>query len=279
MTIFVFSLLLLPQPMQASAKPPPQIRGEIGQGDVAVGGRLHVDQRRTNRSVPASAGQVKPVLAPVLDIRRTPACSQNDPRRNTGASDNSCGAAATCPAGQVMLTTWTSPAGTNQWARGASRCTSLNEAGAAAAVVLPTVTIEDVRRIGLPPGVVSLQPDSGRVAINLPVNLVATAGQVTRTVDILGFPVTIRATPVSYRWDTGDGAVVGPTADPGAPWPALTVTHTYTRPGDYAITLTTTYTAEYSVADLGFQPIAGTVGIASAGDPVTALAGTTVLTS
>nr|WP_240894785.1 PKD domain-containing protein [Kineococcus siccus] len=143
---------------------------------------------------------------------------------------------------------------------------------------MPTVTIEDVRRIGLPPATATLQPDSGQVAINLAVNLMATAGQVTRTVDILGFPVTIRATPVTYRWTCGDGAVVGPTSDPGAPWPALTVTHTYRQPGNYEITLTTAYTAEYSVAGLGFQPIAGTVAIDSPATPVTALAGTTVLT-
>ena len=140
------------------------------------------------------------------------------------------------------------------------------------------MTIEDVRRIGLPPGTATVQPDTGQVAINLPVNLYLTAGTVTRTVDILGFPVTIRATPASYRWDTGDGTVIGPTTNPGAPWPGMTVTHTYTQPGNYAITLTTTYTAEYAVADLGFQPIAGTVDIASPAAPVTALAGTTVLT-
>ncbi|NAZ85953.1 PKD domain-containing protein [Kineococcus indalonis] len=145
-------------------------------------------------------------------------------------------------------------------------------------MVLPTITVEDVRRVGLPAAAANVQPAGGDVALNVPVNVYAHAGAVTREVQVLGFPVTIRATPVAFTWSFGDGGSLGPTADPGAPYPAMTTTHTYTRPGTYAVTLTTTYTAEYAVAGLQSRPVDGTVGVASPATTLTAHAGTTVLT-
>ncbi|WP_432574502.1 PKD domain-containing protein [Kineococcus sp. SYSU DK005] len=145
-------------------------------------------------------------------------------------------------------------------------------------MVLPTITVEDVRRVGLPAATANVQPAGGDVALNVPVNVYAQAGAVTRDVQVLGFPVTIRATPSSFTWSFGDGGSLGPTTDPGAPYPAMTTTHTYTRPGTYAVTLTTTYAAEYSVAGRPFQAVDGTVDVASPSAALTAHEGTTVLT-
>ncbi|WP_432498524.1 PKD domain-containing protein [Kineococcus auxinigenes] len=145
-------------------------------------------------------------------------------------------------------------------------------------MVLPTITVADVRRVGLPPSTAGLQPADGDVVLNVPVNVYAQAAPVTRDVHVLGFPVTIRATPETFTWTFGDGATLGPTTDPGAAYPAMTTTHTYTRPGTYPVTLTTTYSAEYAIAGLPFQPVDGTVDISSPAVPVTAHAGTTVLT-
>ncbi|WP_337063109.1 PKD domain-containing protein [Kineococcus sp. G2] len=166
--------------------------------------------------------------------------------------------------------------GGGAWKRGGSSCRPTTTA-VGEPVVLPTVTVEDVRRVGLPPSTANLQPAGGHVVLNVPVNVYAQAAPVTRQVEVLGFPVTIRATPEAFTWTFGDGGALGPTADPGAPYPAMSTTHTYTRPGTYPITLTTTYSAEYAIAGLPFQPVDGTVDVSAPAATVTAHEGTTVL--
>lgn len=135
--------------------------------------------------------------------------------------------------------------------------------GAAEPVVLPVMTQADFQRLPLPAGVSSVQPASGEVLVDMPTNTFAEAEPVELETDLLGFPVTVRATPVAYTWDYGDGTVVGPTSDPGAPWPDLRVTHTYASAGTYAITLTTHYEGEYSVLDGPFLPVDGQAEVTS----------------
>ena len=85
----------------------------------------------------------------------------------------------------------------------------------------------------------------------------------TRTIN--GQNVVLRATPVSYTFDYGDGATLGPIPYPGYQlgadvWDQPTDTsHRYTEPGDYHFTLTTTYRGEYSVEGGPWQVIDGTV--------------------
>lgn len=85
----------------------------------------------------------------------------------------------------------------------------------------------------------------------------------TRTIN--GQNVVLRATPVSYTFDYGDGTTLGPVAYPGYQlgadvWDQPTDTsHRYTAPGDYYFSLTTTYRGEYSVDGGPWQVIDGTV--------------------
>lgn len=85
----------------------------------------------------------------------------------------------------------------------------------------------------------------------------------TRTIN--GQNVILRATPVSYTFDYGDGAALGPITYPGYQlgtdvWDQPTDTsHRYTDPGDYYFALTTTYRGEYSVDGGPWQVIDGTV--------------------
>lgn len=85
----------------------------------------------------------------------------------------------------------------------------------------------------------------------------------TRTIN--GQNVVLRATPVSYTFDYGDGSVLGPIPYPGYQlgadvWDQPTDTsHQYAEPGDYHFTLTTTYRGEYSVDGGPWQVIDGTV--------------------
>jgi hypothetical protein len=78
----------------------------------------------------------------------------------------------------------------------------------------------------------------------------------------------VRATPVSYRWTFGDGAVLE-TSDPGHPYPAMTTTHTYlAAAARVGIGLRTGYRGEYSVAGAPWLPIDG---LAFVGSPPAAL--------
>ncbi|MEW1957260.1 PKD domain-containing protein [Kineococcus sp. NPDC059986] len=158
-----------------------------------------------------------------------------------------------------------------------SRCTT--DPTDAAPVVLPTVTAADLRRVGLPASPVQLQPDDGQALLGVPLVLRTTGGTVVRDTTVLGFPVRIRATPTSWTWDLGDGTRLGPTADPGRPYPRQTLTHTYTAPGDRTVTLTTTWSGEYTIAGLPYRPVEGTATTVSPGVGVHVLAGGNVLTA
>ena len=80
---------------------------------------------------------------------------------------------------------------------------------------------------------------------------------------LLGTPVRIRATPVNYHWDFGDGNTID-TKNPGGPWPDETVASKYRHEGWYRVTLTTKFSGEFSVNGGPWQPIDGTITKASA---------------
>ena len=62
--------------------------------------------------------------------------------------------------------------------------------------------------------------------------------------DVYGVDVIV--TPAEYRWEFGDGETLT-TTDPGRPYPAFDLTHTYSQLGTAQISLTTTWTAKYRV--------------------------------
>ncbi|WP_432562805.1 PKD domain-containing protein [Kineococcus sp. SYSU DK003] len=205
---------------------------------------------------------------------RTPACSRNGPEGSLG--DNSCGAAANnCPPGQTLTTTWVQNQGDPRWTNGGTRCTT--DATPGDPVTLPTVTVSDLRRVGLPASPLNLQPGNGEALLNVPLILHTTAETAVRNTTVLGYPVTIRATPTSWTWTLGDGTTLGPTTDPGRPYPQQTLTHTYTEPGDHQITLTTTWAGEYTIAGLPYAPIVGTATTTSGPTSVHVLEGHNVL--
>lgn len=58
--------------------------------------------------------------------------------------------------------------------------------------------------------------------------------------DIRGYPVTCSATPVAWRWETGDGATYARTRSGSAP-PDHAVSHVYETRGDYTQRLTVSW--------------------------------------
>ena len=214
---------------------------------------------------------------PARQTIMVPACAGNEPVR--GLLDASCPQAlALCAAtpvpNDVMIWIFTGPAGVRipapgQWVRSGQRC--MLPSAAAAAQALPVLTARDFRRLPLPPGGVNVQPPNLRTLINVPTNLFVQADVTVLDTTLLGFPVRVRATPQSFRWTFGDGRGLV-TDDPGAAYPDLRITHTYTRPGVASLALATTYSGEYSVAGGPWLPINGTAEVSSSPVTLTVLA-------
>ncbi|WP_225753147.1 PKD domain-containing protein [Actinotalea sp. Marseille-Q4924] len=131
--------------------------------------------------------------------------------------------------------------------------------------VTVAMTAEDFRRLPLVPSTPSYQPVDGRGLVNKPLIVYTDPAPQTLATTVLGVPVTVRATPVQYAWDFGDGASPLVTTDPGAPYPDDTVSRPYAVPGEYAVRLTTTWRGEFRVSGTGpWTPVDGTATTTSA---------------
>jgi hypothetical protein len=116
------------------------------------------------------------------------------------------------------------------------------------------------------PHLTTHQQPPGNALVNLPVIFYTDSPTTqTFTLDIRGFQVVITATATRFTWHTGDGADVTST-DPGAPYPHQTVTHDY-HAGSYTASLTTTWSATFTVDGGPAQQVPGTT--TTDGTPVT----------
>ncbi len=114
---------------------------------------------------------------------------------------------------------------------------------------------------------VKVQP-KGRTLVNLDTVVYTDQSKVSvNTVTLLGFPVVVEATPMSYTWNFGDGKTLT-TTSPGKAYPAKEIVHRYMKSGDVRVTLTTNYAARYNVAGTGWQYVDGTVAISGPATPL-----------
>lgn len=134
--------------------------------------------------------------------------------------------------------------------------------GGATAAPPVVVTRYDFAQLPVEPAVAH----AGPLVDYLPVGMVNVlyAEDATQTLEttIMGTPVSVRAIPVSYHWDLGDGNTIT-TEKPGEPYPSEQVSSTYSYEGWYDITLTTTFRGEFSVDGGPWQQIDGTIEVAS----------------
>ena len=120
------------------------------------------------------------------------------------------------------------------------------------------------RRIPLPASDLMVQPPGGRTLVNFDTNFYTTnTGPTTLTVTLLGQRVTVEATPTSYTWHFGDTGTLA-TADPGAPYPDLRITHRYTHVGDVRPSVDTTYSGRFRVGNGAWQAIPDTLDVPGA---------------
>ena len=131
--------------------------------------------------------------------------------------------------------------------------------------VVITVTRSDFAELPVQPLGAHAGPDEGWLPVNMVNVLYADPATQTLETELLGVPVQVRAIPIEYHWDLGDGNTIT-TKKPGQPFPSEQVSATYTQEGWYDITLTTTFAGQFSVDGGQWQDIDGTIEIAS--DPV-----------
>lgn len=121
-----------------------------------------------------------------------------------------------------------------------------------------------------------IQPPDGRTLVNFDTNFYTEPEVVHRRTTLLGQAIEFRIVPQSYRWSFGDGAEET-TSTPGAPYPALDVTHRYLRTGTYRPRLSTTYDAEYRLEGGAWHPVPGTLTVTDAPQQLEAVTARPVL--
>jgi hypothetical protein len=130
---------------------------------------------------------------------------------------------------------------------------------------IPTITIRDIATFVPTPGRQQMEPDGWAVA-GLHTNFYAITGSHVVNGTLLGRPADVRFTPTTYRWAYGDGTSATKHT-PGGRWAALGIaefeptptSHVYERIGDYTITLSIVFAAEYRFDGGVWRPVIGTI--------------------
>ena len=140
--------------------------------------------------------------------------------------------------------------------------------GAAVAEEAPIViTLEEFEKQPVLAAVIVSQPANFGLR-NAHSNLYADAQEQEFTFDFQDAAIVLKARPVSYQWNYGDGTSAVTTI-PGGPvagnaFDTQTPTsHQYTETGDFDLTLTTYFAGDYSVDGGPFQPVAGEAAVVS----------------
>lgn len=137
--------------------------------------------------------------------------------------------------------------------------------------VTPELVLAEFRRLPLTPSPLTRQPDRAQVLLNVDTIAYTSPAPQTLHTTILGTGVTIHATPRTYTWDFGDHHPFT-TSSPGHPYPDHDVAVAYAEPGDHTITLTTTWSATYTLAgDGAVHTVPGTATTTSTSTPFSAV--------
>ena len=156
-----------------------------------------------------------------------------------------------------------SPGATETWEEIGDTCRTATSPGPGQEDLLAAIEREFSRTPLAAPRATS-QPPGGATLVDLPTYFQLTfpeaagsygPGQ-TRSLTLLGTPVQLRIR-ASHTYDFGDGTRHGPTTSPGGPYPTGDVTHTYRTAGEVTPSATTTYAADYRVADGPWTPLTG----------------------
>ncbi|MEO8528326.1 MAG: hypothetical protein ABI435_04550 [Pseudolysinimonas sp.] len=127
------------------------------------------------------------------------------------------------------------------------------------------VTIADIAAFRPTPGRQLMEPDGWTIA-GRETNFYAIVGTQIVNGQLLGQSADVRFTPISYHWAYGDGQAATKSTK-GGTWASQRVaefdptptSHVYQALGDYTITLSITFRAEYRYAGGEWIPVIGTL--------------------
>ena len=148
-------------------------------------------------------------------------------------------------------------------------CTAQANTGAPLAAGPTTVSNEQVARL-IPHGSGINRYPSGEIFVifKQPMMVWTSPNKQTFNITLLGTPIEVEATPVSFNSDWGDGQSLE-TTDPGSPYPNYTVSHPYEVTGNgYVIRLRTSWTARWHIAgQTQWHQVNGTVTTTETSSP------------
>ena len=187
-----------------------------------------------------------------------------------------CGGTSRCQLQQSVITGFWAADLSNSCAVAGSPTRAAAVAAAAPPQVTPGLVQSAFRTIGLPSLTALTQPED-KTLVNFPTIFYTRPADFTRTIALLGQPVTVHASPVGFTWQHGDGTSQT-TSGPGAPYPAKDVTHEYI---DAHVTVgarvDVTYAGRFRVGGGPWQAIPGTVTISGPDTPLRVSEATPVL--
>lgn len=145
---------------------------------------------------------------------------------------------------------------------GLCRGTSPSKEVAEPTAPTPPSSLSDVAQFA--PGDASFgQEPAGWSLPLLPMNVFSTAQSITESGDLLGWPIEVRFTPVSYRWSMGDGTT-RVSSTPGSSWGSrqfstTSTSHVYELSGVYVVSHWVTYEASYRFDGGSFVALPGQI--------------------
>jgi len=172
------------------------------------------------------------------------------------------GATTVSTTGLTDLELWNLRANTNRHGRlsGAqvNFCGSGSDAGGSSDVSLAELVQQQWQQTRLPQPVISLEPADGLTLVNLGTYMQAEQRDFTTTMTLLGQDVFLRAKPVMWHWDYGDGTQIVSRDHPGSYYPDSDGWHAYLEPGFYTAQVTIEWQGEFSTDNSEWSPIYGT---------------------
>ncbi|WP_423462807.1 PKD domain-containing protein [Promicromonospora sp. MS192] len=129
---------------------------------------------------------------------------------------------------------------------------------------IPAAAARAFQEMQIEPSSLIVQPPDGWTLVNVDTIAYTDGEPRTTSTELFGIPVDIRAVPSSYTWNFGDGSPAFSTTDPGAPYPAHTISHAYSKQGSATISLTTRWRGQFRIAgDPTWRDVAGEATTAS----------------
>ncbi|MCC2319527.1 hypothetical protein [Cellulomonas xiejunii] len=250
----------------AAAEGEPRFGSELSEDVVRVAVDRSEQLARENRVIP-------PELQ-LFRYERAPQCREVAGIWTKGSADGTCpeladlaGAIQQCEDGDTMvLPMWrqarTTPAAAwGPWQQ--------IDAGGCGVDLLPVLTEADFRLLPIPAPTLTLQPDRGWVLINIETIASTDPTPVTLRTELLGYGITVEATPTRWTYDFGDGHTLT-TRSPGHPYPDHDVFHEYENPGTTTITLQAEWTGRYQIdGNPTWRDITGTAITTTTSPPFT----------